>query len=96
MSARREYELSAEDHRLLLEACRAVPYMVFGGVEPSSPQENANRAWAALGKRLGFDGMSVEPVPGKGARFFTAIPTNVALRDPFFDHHGPDADGGAS
>lgn len=56
----------------LQDARRPVPYMVFGGREPRPPQENANAAWCALGKRVGFDGMTVEPVDGKGMRFFTA------------------------
>ena len=37
-----------------------------------SPQENANRAWAKLGKKMGFDSMTV--MPGKEPRFFTAVP----------------------
>lgn len=41
----------------------------------ASPQENANRAWAELGKRMGFDSYTVQPVEGKSAMHFTAIPT---------------------
>jgi len=39
----------------------------------SSPQENANAAWRELGKRMGFDYLTVEP-NGRGNRFFSAIP----------------------
>jgi predicted TIM-barrel fold metal-dependent hydrolase len=69
---RREYEMTADDLATILEACKPVPYMVFGGRPPASPQENANAAWCELGRKMGFDGMTVEPVPAKGNRFFTA------------------------
>ena len=68
---RKEYEMTQAQLDKLLEACKPVPYMVFGGMEPMSPQENANRAWAALGEEMGFDHMTVQP-NGKGDRFFTA------------------------
>lgn len=68
---RREFTMAEEDMKAILEACRPVPYMVFGGIEPRSPQENANDAWCALGRKMGFDGMTVEPT-GRGDRIFTA------------------------
>lgn len=68
---RREFQLTDEQFTRLKEACQPVPYLVFGGQEPPTPQENANRAWCSLGKDMGFDGMTVEPHE-KGARFFTA------------------------
>jgi len=71
MRMRKEYEMTQEQYGKLLDACKPVPYMVMGGVEPTSPQENANRAWAALGEEMGFDGMSVLPST-KGSHFFTA------------------------
>ena len=58
----------------LLGACAPVAYMVFGGVVPSSPQENANRAWRELGREMGFDWETVKPVSGKGQELFTAEP----------------------
>ena len=72
MSPRTDYEMTEEDLGEILTACKPVPYMVFGGIGPSSPQENANRAWKRLGKKMGFDSMSVKP-SNKGRRFFTAI-----------------------
>ncbi len=75
MYPRTNYEMTEADLDALLKACDPVPYMIVGGMEPSSPQENANRAWAALGAKMGFDSMSVEPISGKGMRFFTAVPT---------------------
>jgi predicted TIM-barrel fold metal-dependent hydrolase len=74
MSNRKRYEMTEEDFNQLLEACRPVPYMVFGGRPPRSPQENANDAWARLGKKMGFDGMTVEAIQGESERCFTAIP----------------------
>ena len=69
---RKEFEMTDEQHKKLLDACKPVPYMVFGGIEPRSPQENANDAWRELGRELGFDAMTVRPVAGKDTKFFTA------------------------
>jgi hypothetical protein len=70
---RYEFEMSEQQLAAILDACRPVPMIMLQCGAPSSPQENANRAWAALGYELGFDSMSVEPVSNKGDRFFTAI-----------------------
>ena len=69
---RQEYEMTPEDLNEIMMACKPVVYMVFGGHEPLTPQENANRAWIRLGKKMGFDGMTVKPSK-KGDIFFTAI-----------------------
>lgn len=68
---RKEYQLTEEQYRRLIEASKPIPYMVFGGMEPRSPQENANAAWAVLGNELGFDWTTVER-SSKGKMFFTA------------------------
>lgn len=73
MYPRTEFEMSEKDKNELLEACKPVPYMVVGGMAPRSQQENANEAWARLGKKMGFDPMSVKPISGKGMRFFSAV-----------------------
>ena len=72
-----EFELTEEQLAELMEAARPTPYLLGDGGRPlvASPQENANRAWAALSKEMGFDYMTVRPVPGKGQRFFTARET---------------------
>lgn len=75
---KREFEMSEADLKRLLDACRPVPYMVVGGWEPRSPQENANAAWADLGRKMGFVSETVEPIPGKGSRFFRAEPAPPA------------------
>lgn len=80
MYPRNEYEMSEEDLATLLGAMKPVPYMVIGGQPPPSQQENANRAWAALGEKMGFDPMTVRPYEGKGQRSFTAVPSETEGR----------------
>jgi hypothetical protein len=65
--------MSEEDLGLILDACKFVPAMLIFGLSPSR-QDAANHAWAALGRKMGFDSQTVEPVKGKGDRWFTAIP----------------------
>ena len=67
-----EFEMSQEQLDSILAASKSVPYMVIGGIEPPSPQENANAAWRLLGKELGFKYMTVQRISGKSDRFFTA------------------------
>lgn len=71
-----EYQMSPEDHAALIEACKPVPAMYLSGGQPmfDSPQESANRAWQKLGDKMGFDHMTVEPISGKPATFFRAMP----------------------
>ena len=66
---RKELLLNDEQYERLLNASKPVPYMIIGGIEPRSPQENANDAWRALGQELGFDYMSVRPVAGEPRKF---------------------------
>jgi len=68
---RKRYEMTQSQLDILLSASRAVPMIALNCGPISSPQENANRAWKALGDELGFDHMSVQPT-GEGDRFFTA------------------------
>lgn len=71
---KQRFEMTQADLDQLLEASRPVPYMVFGGMAPRSPQDNANAAWRELGNLLGFDAMTVEPIRGEDQRFFMAEP----------------------
>lgn len=81
MTDRREFEMTEADYEKLIKACEPVPLIMLQCGAPSSPQENANRAWCSLGERLGFDGMTVLPSPSKGRLFFTAIAkTDVTAR----------------
>ena len=71
-----EYEMTQEDLDTIMEACKPVVCMQIGSYVPSTPQENANRAWADLGEKMGFDSTTVEP-SSKGNMFFTAMPKGV-------------------
>jgi predicted TIM-barrel fold metal-dependent hydrolase len=70
---RKIFEMSEAQLAALYEAIKPAPAMFLSGGQPMfrSQQERANDAWAALGKELGFDPMSVHP-DGRGDRFFTA------------------------
>ncbi len=72
---RKNFEMTVVQLEKLLEASKPVPYMIFGGREPSSPQENANRAWGELGKEMGFDPMTVKPFGNGNQRMFSAETT---------------------
>lgn len=72
-----EYEMTEKQFKTLLRASQPVPYIAINTGEPMSPQENATRAWEALGKEMGFDYMTTRPIYGKGQRFFNAEPSNV-------------------
>jgi len=74
MYPRVEYEMTGEDLEKILDACRPVPMIMIGNYIPASPQENSNTAWKILGEKMGFDYMTVRPVPGKDQKFFTAVP----------------------
>lgn len=69
---RKEFEMTEEQLDKLMDASKPTRVMKIGNYIPSTPQENANRAWADLGEELGFAHMTVKPVSGKGDRFFTA------------------------
>jgi hypothetical protein len=71
MNMKKDYEMTAEDLQTLLKAMRPVPMIALQCGTPRSVQENANAAWARLGKIMGFDPMTVAP-NGKGDRFFSA------------------------
>ena len=73
INERRNYTLTDEQYDALFQACRPVPYVVVGGTVPSSPQQNANRAWQQLGQEMGFDWETVER--GRTPQQFSAVPT---------------------
>ncbi len=77
MMPRTEYEMDKADLAKILDACKPVPMIMLQCGTPPPPQENANNAWAILGKELGFDSMTVRPIQGKGQRFFTAVPNET-------------------
>lgn len=69
---RKEYELSDDQLKSLRSACEPEPMIMLQCGMPPSPQERANSAWQSLANDLGFQYMTVKPVRGKGAKFFTA------------------------
>ena len=77
MYPRTNYEMTTEDLKEMLDACKPTPVIMVGSYTPSSPQENANRAWRLLGEKMGFDSMTVRPTEGKGDRFFSAVPSET-------------------
>jgi hypothetical protein len=77
MYPRTEYEMTEEDLAEMMEAFKPVPMIMLQCGNPPSQQENANRAWAKLGNKMGFDGDTVRPINGKGNRFFSAIPSET-------------------
>lgn len=76
MYPRTNYEMTEDDLKTILEACKPVPMIMLQCGTPRSPQERANDAWAALGTKMGFDHMTVQPA-GRGDRFFSAIPSET-------------------
>ena len=70
----REYEMSEEDLARLADASKPTRAMMIGSVMPRTPQQNANDAWASLGRKMGFHHFTAKPVEGKSDRFFTAEP----------------------
>jgi len=69
---RKEFKLTEDELKEILDASKPVSYMVFGGRGPMSPQEKANMVWHGLAKKHGFKLMTVKPVPGKSQEHFTA------------------------
>ena len=71
-----EFEMTDEDLAALLDASKPTPAMWGSDGVPfcGTPQENANRAWGRLADKMGFKPMTVQPVAGKGQKFFTAEP----------------------
>lgn len=78
MYPRTEYEMTEADLEKILDACKPTPAMWGSGGATmfNTPEENANRAWAELGERMGFDYDTVKPT-GNGDRFFTAVPSET-------------------
>jgi len=82
MYPRTEYEMSEADLKKLLKAFKPTPVMFISGGQSigGNQQENANDAWQALGKKMGFDYMTVRPIPGKGNLFFSAVPSENEIQ----------------
>lgn len=77
MADRQSFEMTQADLDQIVQACRSVPMIMLQCGTLRSPQQNANAAWAELGRRMGFDYLTVRP-DDRGLRFFTAVPIAVA------------------
>lgn len=91
---RKDFEMSESDLQALLVAMKPSPAIMLQCGPLRSVQESANDAWIALGKKMGFDGMTVRP-NGKGDRFFSAEVTpckGIEIEAGVFS--GCDASGG--
>ena len=79
---RKEFQMTPDELKKLLESCRPVPMIMLQCGTPSSPQENANRAWQSLAAKYGFDWESVRPVSGKDNHYFTAESAAELVESP--------------
>lgn len=77
MYPRTEFEMTQEDCDELLAHMKPVPMIMLHISGGPTAQDNANLAWQNLGKKMGFVWDSVQPIAGKGMRFFTAIPSET-------------------
>lgn len=77
MYPRTNYEMTEEDLKEILNACRPVPMIMLQCGNPPSLQESLNRAWRRLGEKMGFDSDTVGSIEGKSNRFFTAVPSET-------------------
>ena len=66
----KKYEMSEDQLNNIMEACKPVVQIALQCGQPPSPQANANAAWEARGKEMGFIWDTVRP--GDGDRFFYA------------------------
>lgn len=62
---RREFQLDKDRLAFIIKACEPP-------LNGETFTERVNGAWDVLGKHMGFDGRTCEPVSGKGMEFFTA------------------------
>lgn len=78
---RQQYRMTDDELEQVLNASKPVPYMVFGGREPSSPQENANNAWQGIADRVGCDKFTIGPAASGDIQEFSAEPKPLPSED---------------
>jgi hypothetical protein len=71
------YRMTDAERKALLDASKPVPYMVIGGVPPSSPYDNAMRVWREIANRVGCEVDSIEPASTGDDHDFKAVPRKV-------------------
>lgn len=72
-----DFEMEQGDLDTLLAAIQPAPAIAIHCGPQASAQERANAAWAALGKKMGFEAMTVRP-NGRGDLHFSAEPVAQA------------------
>ena len=80
MYPRTNYEMTQADLETLLSAMTPTPMIMLQCGTPRSLQEKANDAWETLGEKMGFDSTTVQPRPGLGNRFFSAVPSETDIQ----------------
>ena len=68
------YRMTDDEHARLIDACKPVPYMVFGGIAPESPTTKALRVWGEIAKRVGCVANTIGPSDTGDDRDFTGEP----------------------
>jgi hypothetical protein len=72
--------MTDEELREIFDACKPTLCIMIGNCEWPSPQDKVNAAWERLGKKRGFDYLTVRPVDGQGDKFFTAVPSETEVQ----------------
>lgn len=72
MGVRKEFVMDEDTYQAMLT--KPGPVMKVGDVWLNDfAQSSANDKWRKLGEKMGFDGMTAEPIPGKDAKHFSAV-----------------------
>lgn len=71
------FKMTQDDFNTIMDACKPAAAIALQCGMPRSPQENANAAWQALGDKMGFDHMTVQPA-GPNMLYFQAEPKALA------------------
>jgi hypothetical protein len=74
MTERKDFEMTDQQLKDLHAACRPIPYLVVGGVQPMSFKERIDNLWKVMGDSMGFDYKTAAPAQGKGEKWFSAVP----------------------
>ena len=79
------YRLTDEEFNKLMDASKPVPYMVFDGIEPRSPHDNAMDVWRTVAARVGCDVDSIGSAGTGDNHDFNARPLRCRLTTKLTD-----------
>jgi hypothetical protein len=74
MLVRKNFTITDDQVKKLMDAENDTPSLTIGGVKVKSVHENTQMAWQELGEELGFDYLTVRPIHNLGYKHFSAIP----------------------